>query len=62
MSHELRLNCVECSDFTEYTHDTMTVVRCDACGKKHSDNSVWMVDTRKNYKRSESGTLLEDPI
>lgn len=65
MRHELRLNCNECGDFVEYHRndgDPNTVTRCDECGKRHSVNSVWMVDTVKDYERDETGSLLEDPV
>lgn len=65
MRKKLRLNCNDCGSFTEYHRnddDPETVVRCDDCGKRHSTDSVWMVDTSKSYQRDESGALLEKPI
>ena len=62
MTHDLRLNCTKCNDFTEYETGKNAVVRCSECGKKHSDDSVWMVKLGKDYERAADGTLLEDPI
>lgn len=65
MRRELRLNCNDCGSFTEYdrrTDDPKTVVRCGECGKRHSSDSVWMVDTATSYERDEAGVLLEDPF
>jgi len=64
-NYALRLNCSACHDFTRFDRrvdDPTTVVRCSECGKKHSDDSVWMVNTHRSYERDESGTLLEEPI
>jgi DNA-directed RNA polymerase subunit RPC12/RpoP len=64
-NYALRLNCSACHAFTRYTRqldDPTTVVRCKDCGKKHSDDSVWMVDTHTTYERDDSGALLEEPI
>lgn len=60
-THELRLNCNDCHDFTEYYRDkddSATVVRCAECGKRHSDKSIYMVDPTREYERSDDGTLL----
>jgi len=60
----LRLNCNRCGSFVEYrrkTGDPSTVVRCESCGKKHSDDSVFMVDANHDYDRDESGALIESP-
>ena len=65
MRHRLRLNCNRCGDFVEYhrkSDDPKTVVRCDGCEKKHSTDSVWMVDVFNDYRRDETGSLLEAPI
>jgi uncharacterized Zn finger protein len=65
MLYELRLNCNDCGAFNEYHRidgDPRTVVRCDVCGKRHSNDSVWMVNIRKDYDRDEAGNLLEEPI
>ena len=64
MNRRLRLNCERCGEFTTYhtkTGDPSTVARCDKCGKKHSDRSVFMVDTDRRYTRDETGTLTEKP-
>ena len=63
--HALRLNCTRCGTFREYdtekqTSDGGSIVRCTKCGKRHSDDSVFMVDTWKQYERDEAGNLLED--
>lgn len=65
MNQELRVNCNECGAFTEYTRnndDPKSVVRCGDCGKRHSTDSVWMVDPTRNYERDERGSLLEKPF
>ena len=59
--HELRLNCTRCGSFEAYDHDTNTVVRCAECGKRHSTDSVWLVDPDERFDRDESGALLETP-
>jgi uncharacterized Zn finger protein len=61
----LRLNCTNCGEFREYeveqtTSDGGQIVRCDFCGKRHSDDSVFMVDPYRRYERDEAGELLED--
>lgn len=61
----LRLDCTNCGEFREYdveqtASDGGQIVRCSFCGKRHSDDSVYMVDTWRQYERDESGTLLED--
>ena len=63
--HELRLNCNDCGAFEEYEVEKMAsdgsvIVRCHECGKRHSDDSVYMVDADRDYERAEDGTLLED--
>lgn len=63
LKHDLRLNCHPCGDFTEYhrkDNDPNTVVRCDGCGKKHSTDSLYMVNPTREYDRAEDGTLLEN--
>lgn len=63
MQYDLRLNCHRCGEFQEYFRkdgDPDTVIRCDGCGKKHSDDSIFMVDLNREYERDESGVLLED--
>lgn len=63
--HGLRVNCNDCGAFEDYHRndgDPKTVVRCSGCGKRHSTDSVWMVDPDKKYERDERGVLLEDPI
>lgn len=62
---ELRLNCTNCGTFRPYdveqqTSDGGSIVRCSTCGKRHSDDSVHMVDLTRQYERDEDGTLLED--
>lgn len=61
--YDLRLNCHRCGDFTDYhrkNDDPQTVIRCGGCGKKHSTDSIFMVDLNRDYDRDESGTLLEN--
>lgn len=58
---ELRLNCTRCGEFTHAEKgSTDNVVRCAECDKRHSTESLYMVDTSKQYNRDESGQLLED--
>lgn len=62
---ELRLNCERCGDFVEYSvvnaDAKRTVIDCDECGKRHSEDSTFMVDPGKQYPRDETGTLIEKP-
>lgn len=63
--HTERLDCVRCNEFTEYHRDDGdpdTVVRCDECGKRHSDDSVYFVDPDKRYERDESGVVYDPRI
>ena len=63
MEYDLRVNCHQCGDFHDYHRkdgDPNTVIRCDGCGKKHSDDSIYMVDLNREYARGPSGALLED--
>jgi len=62
---ELRLNCTRCCEFREYQHvqetsDGGRIIDCAFCGKRHSDASLYMVDTWQQYDRDEDGTLQED--
>ena len=57
----IRLNCTGCGAFTEWESESEEVVRCADCGKRHSRDSLHMVNPRKEYARDESGALLEDP-
>lgn len=45
---KLVLRCTECRPYdthpVRYEDDPETVVRCAACGKRHSDNSLKVVD------------------
>lgn len=62
---DLRLNCHKCGAFTEYErrkNDPKTVVRCGGCGKKHSTDSIFMVNPVKDYDRAEDGTLIEEQV
>jgi len=64
MYQELRLNCNRCGSFTRYHRndgDPNTVVRCDGCGKRHSTDSVFMVDPHRSFRRDEAGNLIERP-
>lgn len=57
----LRLNCSRCGAFRDYWREQENVVRCDECGKRHSDNSLMLADPDKTYERDEAGNLLEVP-
>lgn len=60
----LRLNCNRCGAFEEYHReddDPETVVRCDGCGKRHSNDSVFMVDPNRRHERDEAGNLVDSP-
>lgn len=62
---DLRVNCERCGQFQEYeaekeAADGSLIVRCAACGKRHSDASLYTVDLHRTYRRDESGELLED--
>jgi len=60
---DLRLNCTRCGSFEEYeTGDKSSIVYCEECGKKHSDNSVHFIDINRRYERDEAGNLLEDVL
>ena len=61
----LLLNCTDCGAFQEYENEQQTadgghIVRCAECGKRHSDDSVFMADPDRQYERDEAGNLLED--
>lgn len=62
---EQRLNCTRCGSFADYHRnqgDPDTVVRCDGCGKRHSTDSIYMVDPYRSYDRDEAGTLTDPRI
>jgi len=64
MQSELRLNCNRCGSFEEYhrkLYDPDPVVRCGGCGKKHSTDSVFMVDPHADHERDEAGNLTDTP-
>lgn len=59
------MNCHRCGAFMEFEQridDPNTVVRCRGCGKKHSTDSVHMVDINKEYERNEEGVLVDNRI
>ena len=58
----MRLNCTRCGSFTGYEDESDTVVACAECGKRHSRESVHMVDTDRRYKRDEAGNLIDGGI
>lgn len=58
---ESRLNCTRCGAFTPYELESDTVARCETCGKRHSVDSLFVVDPDKSYERDEAGTLQETP-
>lgn len=63
----LRLNCTRCGSFEEYevekrTSDGGQVVRCEVCGKRHSDASVHIIDPDRSFERDESGQLMGDVL
>lgn len=65
MAHDMRLDCVNCGRFTPFevvkeTSDGGQIVDCESCGKRHSDDSVYMVDLSRKYERDEAGNLLAD--
>lgn len=57
------LNCTRCGAFTEYQTEEGEVVRCEECGKRHSTDSLHLVNPQRvgHYRRDEAGTLLECP-
>lgn len=56
-----RLNCTRCNRFTAFEREGKTVIKCGTCGKRHSNNSLFVVRANKRYERDEDGTLLEEP-
>lgn len=65
--YDLQLNCTKCGAFVEYlleqkAADGSQIVRCDECGKRHSDENIYMVDRDRRYERDEAGNLLEEPL
>lgn len=63
MQYDLRLNCHQCGEFQEYHQkdgDPKTVFRCDGCGKKHSDDSIFFINLNRDYDRDERGVLIEE--
>lgn len=64
-NQDLRLNCEKCGRFTEYEvvkerADGTQLVKCDGCGKRHGEQSIFFVDLHKTYPRDESGALLDE--
>lgn len=64
-NQDLRLNCENCGRFTEYEvekerADGSQLVRCDDCGKRHGEDSIYFVDLHETYPRDESGALLDE--
>ncbi len=62
MDLEEKLNCERCGEFTDWylDEDNKNVVRCENCDKRHSRNSIYSIDSNKEYKRNQQGELLED--
>lgn len=66
LRHALRLNCSECRKFTEYEDlgkddGDRIQVKCEECGKRHTSERLYLVDTANTYQRDEvTGELLED--
>jgi len=63
VNYDLQINCNDCGKFTDplkKKDEPDTVFRCNGCGKKHSDGSIYMIDKDRDYARSESGVLLEE--
>lgn len=56
----MRLNCTRCGTFRDWWRESENVVRCDQCDKRHSDNSLHVIDPEKRYERDEAGNLLEE--
>lgn len=64
-NQDLRLNCERCGAFTEYEveqerADGTKLVRCDGCGKRHGEDSIFFVDLHETYLRDESGQLMDE--
>lgn len=62
--YDFRLNCSNCGRWTIPNHkpgDPSHILRCDDCGKKHSEDSVFFIDLDRTWQRDESGALVEDP-
>lgn len=62
---ESRLNCTSCGLFRQFSRkrdDPKSVVRCDECGKRHSTDSLFMIDPDRQYERDEAGTLVDPRI
>jgi len=62
---ESRVNCNRCGSFEPIDRrddDPDTVARCGSCGKKHSTDSVFVVDPDRRYDRDEAGTLIDPRI
>jgi len=60
MTYETRLNCERCGQFTEFQNESKAVVRCGDCAKRHSVDSLHMVEPDKTYHRDETGELHEE--
>jgi RNase P subunit RPR2 len=61
----LRLDCVRCKAFKDYTveqraDDGGLIVRCDECGKRQSDDRIYMINPTKEHERDENGELVDD--
>lgn len=73
MSLPQRLNCTRCNEFTEWEAEStievsegfesrsVKAVKCKECRKRHSTDSLFVIDPRKEYRRDESGQLLDTP-
>lgn len=59
--YPLLLNCSACHAFKQWDREQENVVRCYACGKRHSNDSLRLADPDSTYARDEAGTLLEVP-
>lgn len=56
----IRLNCTRCGAFTDFDKESDHVVRCAACGKRHSTDSLHGIFEGATYERDEAGNLLVD--
>lgn len=57
-----RLDCSDCRQFETYERESETVVRCGRCGKRHSNDSLYLVEPGARYTRvDETGELADPP-
>lgn len=56
-----RLNCTRCNQFTAYNREQERVVRCGVCDKRHSNDSLHLVEPLSQFERDEDGVLESPP-